>query len=338
MRAGRGPVFPLSVLSIAMLSLVLCFGCSGNDGGSGPGDGGASDTDTNVDAGADTDTDSDSDGDSDADGDSDSVADAGDCTPTQSPVETTCDMLDNDCNGIIDDIDADGDGFCDCLNIGILGSSGYAPSSNFEAWLVAQGTTVTRTSLDGTTDGVVTPELLAGYQVLIIDRIERALTESEASAVEQFVKSDGRGLITLIGYNFDSDNPQPERDRANSALQPFGLAYQGDYMYTDAGVTPTFDPAHPICDGITDVNFWGGIEPVDLEGQGSTDVFAYVPLGNAGLAHQTADDGGRVVMWGDEWITFDSDWAGYADVPGFWAQMLEWVLPVDYCQVPVVVE
>ena len=156
MRAGRGPVFPLSVLSIAMLSLVLCFGCSGNDGGSGPGDGGASDTDTNVDAGADTDTDSDSDGDSDADGDSDSVADAGDCTPTQSPVETTCDMLDNDCNGIIDDIDADGDGFCDCLNIGILGSSGYAPSSNFEAWLVAQGTTVTRTSLDGTTDGVVT--------------------------------------------------------------------------------------------------------------------------------------------------------------------------------------
>ena len=63
-------------------------------------------------------------------------------------------------------------------------------------------------------------------------------------------------------------------------------------------------------------------------------IFATVPSGDAGLAHETAMDGGRVVVWGDEWITFDSDWLGYADVQQFWVQMVGWAKPQDFCGSP----
>ena len=78
--------------------------------------------------------------------------------------------------------------------------------------------------------------------------------------------------------------------------------------------------------GITDVNYLGGVAMIDNGNQGTSDVFATVPGADAGLAHETAM-GGRVVVWGDEWLTFDSDWQGYADVQAFWAQMISWVKP-----------
>ena len=96
--------------------------------------------------------------------------------------------------------------------------------------------------------------------LVLVDRIERALSPDEAAALTKFVKQDGRGMITLIGYNFDNNNPAPERDRANTALTPFGLAYQGGYFGN--AVIPTFDQNHPVSMGIMDVNFAGGIEPV----------------------------------------------------------------------------
>lgn len=256
------------------------------------------------------------------------------CVPTETP-EVTCDNLDNDCNGLIDDVDLGSDGFCDCLDIGIIGDTGFAPSADFEAWLQSKGTAVTRTLLAGTIE-VVDDTLLADYELLLVDRIERPLTANETAAIESFVKDDGNGVITLIGYNFDNNDPAPERDRANTALSGFGLAYTGPYLHAGGAnnVTPTFDPTHAISMGITDVNYHGGMAMVDSGGQGVSEIFATVPGGDAGLAHQTTGDGGRVIVWGDEWITFDSDWAGYADVAQFWQQMVEWARPREYCILP----
>ena len=173
---------------------------------------------------------------------------------------------------------------------------------------------------------------LAAYDLVLIDRIERALSAEEAAALEAFVKTSGRGMITLIGYNFDNNNPGPERDRANTALTPFGLAYQGGYFGN--AVIPTFDQNHPVSMDIMDVNFAGGIEPVDTGKQGTSVVFATVEGKTGGLAHQTAMMGGRVIVWGDEWLTFDSDWQGYADVQEFWVNMVKWAKPQDFCGVP----
>jgi hypothetical protein len=246
-------------------------------------------------------------------------------------VEVTCDDLDNDCDGAVDNIDAGKDGICDCLNIGILGATGFAPNANFEAWLMDQGSGVTRTLL-ANNPGVVTPAFLDQFDLVLLDRIERALSPDEAAALAAFIKEDGGGMITLIGYNFDNNNPAPERDRANTALAPFGLAYQGGY--NGNGVIPTFDQQHPVSMGIFDVNYAGGIAPVDNGKQGMSTIFATVPTGTAGIAHQTAMDGGRVIVWGDEWITFDSDWQGYAHVEDFWVNMVGWAKPKDFCTVP----
>jgi hypothetical protein len=262
--------------------------------------------------------------------DSSSTGDTMGCVPTEMD-EVTCDDLDNDCDGNVDNIDAGGDGICDCLNIAILGASGFAPNANFEAWLEDQGSSVTRTLLLNK-PGVVTPAFLSVYDLVLLDRIERALSPEEAAALAAFIKDDGRGMITLIGYNFDNNNPAPERERANTALAPFGLAYQGGY-FGDA-VIPTFDPNHPVSKGIFDVNFAGGIEPIDTGKQGVSQVFATWQMKTAGLAHQTAMQGGRVIVWGDEWITFDSDWQGFADVQDFWVNMVDWARPQDFCGVP----
>jgi hypothetical protein len=252
------------------------------------------------------------------------------CVPSEE-VEVTCDKLDNDCDGQIDDVDLGGDGICDCLNIGILGNTGFAPNANFEAWITAQGSSVTRTLLLNNPN-VVTPAFLADYDLVLIDRIERQLSPAEATALADFVKTDGNGLITLIGYNFDGLNPAPERDRANSALAPFGLAYQGGYF--GDGVIPVFDQNHPVSMGIFDVNFAGGIKPADIGNQGVSEIFATAVGTDAGLAHQTAMNGGRVIVWGDEWLTFDSDWQGYADVEQFWVQMVGWAKAKDFCASP----
>jgi len=247
------------------------------------------------------------------------------------PVKEVCNDVDDDCDDLIDNVDVGGDGICDCLNIGILGATGFAPNANFEAWLEDQGSGVTRTLL-ANNPGVVTPAFLGKYDLVLVDRIERALSPQEAAALEAFVKDDGRGMITLIGYNFDNGNPGPERDRANTALAPFGLAYQGGYFGN--AVIPTFDQNHPISKGIFDVNFAGGIMPVDTGKQGTSEIFATVAMTTAGLAHQTAMQGGRVVVWGDEWITFDSDWQGFADVQEFWVNMVKWAKPQDFCGIP----
>ena len=303
------------------------------DGDGDPGDGDGDPGDGDGDPGDGDGDPGDGDGDpGDGDGDpGDGDGDGDGCIPTED-IEVTCDQIDNNCDGLIDNVDVGLDGFCDCLSIGIIGATGYAPTANFEAWLEEQGTSVTRTLLQNQPD-VVTPEFLAQYDFLIVDRIERSLSGAEAAAIEAFVKDNGNGMLTLIGYNFDNNNPAPERDRANTVLAPFGLAYTGGYVHTQAGVIPTFDQMHPVSMGVTDVNFHGGIVPTDTGNQGSSVIFATVPSGDAGLAHETAM-GGRVIVWGDEWITFDSDWQGYADVQKFWSQMVGWAKPQDFCGSP----
>ena len=57
---------------------------------------------------------------------------------------------------------------CTTLNIGILGNPGQNASSNFQAWLVAAGTSVTRIETQST-DPPITAATLAPFDVVILD-------------------------------------------------------------------------------------------------------------------------------------------------------------------------
>src|SRR5690606_25472653 len=133
--------------------------------------------------------------------------------------EDLCDGIDNDGNGIIDDVDVGRDGICDCLMIATLGKPGkWGQGDVFATWLDSR-------SASGATklaDSVLTPELLAPFHVVVIEDVSvigRTYEPSEVEALRDWVAAGG-GLMTLIGYA-DPD----ERLNVNTLLAPFELQY-----------------------------------------------------------------------------------------------------------------
>ena len=246
----------------------------------------------------------------------------GECTPA-SAVETMCDGKDDDCNGRVDDVDVGKDGICDCLRLGILGSPGSNPSSNFQAWLAARGTSVERTH--ETPAEVFDAAFLDKYDVLILDRLARAYTAQEASALAAWVETRG-GFISMTGY---TGQAAPDF-YTNTLLAPFGLEYQPG-LYSEA---VKMFAAHPVTAGLSSVTFLGGYLVKDLGGSGGTSAaIASISAGPVAFAHEKGK--GRAVVWGDEWIEYDSEWKSIPEIEQLWVNIIAWIGPQDSCQVTV---
>jgi hypothetical protein len=249
----------------------------------------------------------------------------------------TCDGVDNDGNGIIDDVDVGNDGVCDCLNIATLGQIG--PWSNggnvFASWLNARSP-MGAVALD---DQVLTPDLLKPFQVIVSLHVgtmevsskgvtaaaHHTFTADEAAAFKGWVENGG-GAMSTIGYFSDEAK---EVVNVNLLLNPLGVGYSTTKLDLSGFVT-TWN-AHPLTMGITSINTQNGVEPDNLA--------TTLALGqNDRIALQVKEAGkGRVVVWGDEWITYDSEWADQAhqQVELFWVNILKWLSPPNRCQVPI---
>jgi len=251
----------------------------------------------------------------------------------------TCDGIDNDGNGIVDDVDAGGDGVCDCLSIATLGQIG--PWSNggnvFETWLNARSP-LGATALD---DQVLTPELLAPFQVLVVlhvdttevsngDRVAQAhheFAESEAAAFGAWVQAGG-GVMTTIGYTGDE---AAEVVNVNRLLGTVGMGYSTTNLDLTGYVAEWEE--HPVTLGVSNIFTDNGVEPAGPSGV--TVARAGDGAGQTGL-QVTEAGAGRVIVWGDEWITYDSEWADVEEqqVELFWINILKWLSPPLTCQVP----
>ena len=248
------------------------------------------------------------------------LPDAGSCTPT-SPTETVCDGKDDDCNGKIDDVDVGKDGICDCLSIGIIGSPGSNPSADFQAWLKAKGTTVERKHETATE--TFDAALLDKYDVLILDRLPRDYTAPEAAALKAWVEAGG-GFVSMTGY---TGSPAPDF-YTNTLLAPFGLQYQPGLLTEPVTIFAT----HPVTAGLTSVTFAGGYLVKDLGGSGGTStVLGSISAGPVAFAHERGK--GRAVVWGDEWIEFDSEWKTLPQIEKLWVNLIAWIGPQTSCQV-----
>ncbi|MBZ5715433.1 hypothetical protein [Nannocystis pusilla] len=242
-----------------------------------------------------------------------------DCIPT----EEVCNDLDDDCNDIIDDVDVGGDGICDCLDIALFGNEGANPSAEFQTWLEAQGTQVDRISLDNTP---ITQELLDNYDIVILDWLVRTYSPEETALIKAWVESGG-GLMSMTGHT----NNQTVVERPNSIISSMGLSYNASQGFFSGPVT-NWTP-HPITAGITSVSFYGGLY-VDIvdDGVGMNTVVGTLPQGPVAVAQVRND--GKLFIFGDEWIEFDSEWQQIPQIKQFWVNILAYLSPQNFCTVP----
>lgn len=242
--------------------------------------------------------------------------------------ETTCDASDDDSNGVKDDVDADGDNVCDCLRVATLGLHGEWGDGDVITGWFAERLELPVEPLDGE---ALSAERLAPYQVVLVRDVSTnhspglSFSESEVNALWNWVR-DGGGLMTVIGYS-----DAGEASNVNRLLEPFGLSYGSDQIVQGQGasvpVTEWFE--HPLTAGITQVGADNGYPAV---GQGLT--IAARDGFDLGKAASIGD--GHVLLWGDEWITYEGEWRDDTtyQVERFWKNALRWLTRVNECQVP----
>jgi hypothetical protein len=248
-----------------------------------------------------------------------------------------CDGIDNDHNGIIDDVDVGHDGVCDCLNIATVGHIG--PWSNggniFASWLDARSP-LGAVPLE---DKQLTADELKKFEIVVVLHVatipvsnngatapaHHAFSDAEVKVFEDWVRGGG-GVMTTTGYTLDEPT---EVVNVNKLLSNLGMGYSTKNFGLNDFVK-TWDK-HPVTDGITNIYTNNGIDPDGMAG-------TTVAHGGTDVALQVAQlDKGRAVVWGDEWITYDSEWADVRgqQVEHFWLNILKWLTPSDRCQVPI---
>jgi hypothetical protein len=252
--------------------------------------------------------------------------------------ETQCDGLDDDNNGIIDDVDIGGDGICDCLNIATIGRLGLWGSGNlFTDWINSRSPKPA-TALG---DQVLTNVNLAQFQVIVIlnvatyqtqkkrsDTINHPYSPEESAALAAWVQNGG-GLMTTIGNTETYDQEIMDIGRL---LQAVDVGYDPTNGWVvDGNVTKWVQ--HPITQGIMSVFTDRGAPPT--AGSGLTPL-GWDPLGHVALSVKDFGSG-HIAMWGDEWITYDKLWTNQAtwQVERFWLNLFKWLSPPTFCQVPI---
>jgi hypothetical protein len=239
--------------------------------------------------------------------------------PLNIGTETKCDGIDENNNGIVDDVDVGHDGLCDCLHIGFFGalaSDAGNKTGAFEAWLNARSSVPVVTIQAQTT---ITADVLNGLQVLVVGNLGArknnaggGFAQAELDAIYKWVNESGGGVITLAGYTANETDVVP----TVTLLGPFGMSY--DYKGRGPGVDGTgappvianhiLAPAHPTLDGIQAVGVYNAY-PVTGDGQ------PLIGDGTNVLAMAKEVGMGHVYVFSDEWITQDALWQPNAARP-----------------------
>jgi hypothetical protein len=227
--------------------------------------------------------------------------------------ETVCDGIDENNNGITDDVDKGRDGLCDCLHIDFLDaltSDAGNRTDAFETWLEARSDVPV--AHIGARD-TITADALKDLQVLVIGNLaERrsagGYSAAEVEALQQWIQVDGGGLMSLAGYTSTEQDITP----TVALLAPTGLSY--DYQSRGSGVfnmvvgpPPAIvhgivAPDHPSVEGIQALGVFHAY-PVLGDGQ------VIVRENNFNLAMAKEIGAGHVYAFADEWITQDVLWS-----------------------------
>ena len=160
-----------------------------------------------------------------------------------------------------------------------------------------------------------------------LSRNGRTYTPEEVIALSDWVKAGG-GFMTLIGYADPT-----ERTNSNALLEAYGMSYGSERILwnpNDTTVPVTHWVTDPVTQGVSKVGVNNGYP---VQGTGTT----LASEQGFDMLKVQAVGSGHVLMWGDEWITYDSEWSAHPDyqVELFWLNMIKWLTPAKKCQVPI---
>lgn len=203
--------------------------------------------------------------------------------------------------------------------VAALGNPGQNASTNFALWLSERGPRVDRFQTGAPLEAL-TADTLSSYQVVLLDWLpEGTLLGVSADQLSAWVQAGGR-LIALSGYVDNVSDPTV----TNTLLQPLSLAFDTSRNQTISGqVTELAD--HPITAGLASGASFSGIPFTG--GWPVTFADADVPVTtlNGSVVGIAALRGpGKAFVFGDEWITFDSEWAKTPEIERLWFNVFDW--------------
>jgi hypothetical protein len=213
---------------------------------------------------------------------------------------------------------------CPIATIGVPGQ--YGQGDLFMTWLSSQG----ESASGNLGDQVLTSALLAPYKILVAQDVSNnhMYSPAEASALKAWITAGG-GFMTMLGYQ--PPLTPPEGTNVGLLLAPYGMNYGSVPILGDtASANPVTNwVQHPVTQGITQIGFNNGF---DVEGSGT---FLANEQGYNVLEVQVVGSG-HVLMWGDEWITYDAFWSQFPQfqVKQFWQNIVDWFDPNGGCMVP----
>jgi len=263
-----------------------------------------------------------------------------------------------------------GDDACTCppLNLAGLGKPGKwganpngDPDTALQDWLSSSsaGTARVDNFKDRTT---LTADFLATYNVIILASLADdsdlgpwwTFTDDEVAAFRAWIQNGG-GVISLTGYS--SGN---EIAPLNQLIGFSGISYNSDSVWGSCddwsicNCTQSLTLSHWITSDPVIANLSKGVTMVGYtNGRSITSPsdghVAATMSGTNALVGKLVGNG-RVLAYGDEWITYTSQWtgaglAGYADAatcqgempqdkyqtPQFWYNMIRWSYPLGSC-------
>lgn len=266
-------------------------------------------------------------------------------------------------------VGCDGGDGCTCppFNLAVLGKPGKwganpsgDPDTALQDWLNSSSAGTAR--VDNFTQRVaLTADFLSTYNVIILASLSEdsnvgpwwTFTDAEAAAFRAWVEAGG-GVIALTGYS--SGN---EMSPVNQLIGFSGISYNNDGVWgacvdwqicgcTHSNTVSDWNRADPaianLSTGVTLVGFQNGhsiASPADGHIAATVD-------GKNALVGKLAGQG-RVLAFGDEWITYTSQWTGAGDPSGtdpncagflpqdkyqiaqFWYNMIRWSQPTANC-------
>lgn len=216
-----------------------------------------------------------------------------------------------------------------CRRIGIMGAPGANASSNFQAWLETQGAIATRFHASADAPELQRAELET-FDLVIVDWLQRIYLPEESTTLSEWVR-EGGALMVMTGHDSGTT-----ADRHVSLLSNLGPNFDRIDEPLNGPATLLPHPTTMTADGtgtLPAVTFNGGLRttvPAELE----STIAPMAAIGEVvvGVAGPLGD--GRLLLFGDEWIEFDSEWSTMPPIVQLWLNTVTWLSP-DEPIVPV---